>query len=111
MIKIGIDNFNIVDYRGQRLILYIDGVLNFKGKVTIGSGCKIQILPSVMIEMGVNCIIAAQTALYCSNRITLGAECLLSWDILLMDSDHQNIFDTKKTVIYSTQPIVLGDRV
>ena len=46
-----------------------------------------------------------------TTEITFGANCLLSWDILIMDTDFHSVFDNHGKLINSPKPIHIGNNV
>lgn len=47
----------------------------------------------------------------CSSDITIGSDCLFSWDVMLMDSDYHPIFDAQSHEINKPKPIQIGNHV
>ncbi|MDY3914869.1 MAG: DapH/DapD/GlmU-related protein, partial [Phocaeicola sp.] len=47
----------------------------------------------------------------CQKEIIFGDHCLLSWDILMMDTDFHQILDENGQIINEPKPIVIGNHV
>lgn len=60
--------------------------------------------------MGDNFTISSNSEIICKTRIEIGNDCLLSWHILIMDSDMHKIFQYGK-YINPAKPIIIGNHV
>ena len=47
----------------------------------------------------------------CFKRITIGRDCLISWDVLIMDTDFHHIEDINGKTLNDPKPVVIGDHV
>ena len=47
----------------------------------------------------------------CQKEITFGKECLLSWDILIMDTDFHHMIDSNNEIINPPKSIHIGNHV
>lgn len=79
------------------------------GRNHIGRGSKIVIGKNARLIFGENIMITGNSEIVCSKEISFGANCLLSWDILIMDDDFHNIIDNKGEIINSPRPISIGE--
>ena len=111
MVKIGFGRVGIFDDKFSRTILEISGKMIFKGSADIGHGSKISIAESGTIVFGTNFKITAESALVSFKKIEFGNNCLLSWDILVMDTDHHRIRNDKGEIINEPEEIIIGDKV
>ncbi len=96
--------------RKNELVWDINGEVVFKGKASIGSGCKISVSEEAKLILGSNFRISAHSCLDCNKFIEFGDSCLLSWDVLVMDSDYHKILKDDK-VINPAKEIVIGNHV
>lgn len=108
MVKIGFGSSRAFDMN-RRTTICIDGKLILNGRVSIGNGSNIEI--SGTCEMGDNYIITANSKVICKNKIEFGKNCMISWDCLIMDSDHHKIYDNDNIIINENKPIIIGDNV
>ena len=53
----------------------------------------------------------AGTTILCEKSITLGDNFLSSWDNLIMDSDHHDIFSSTNELLNAPQPVTIGNHV
>lgn len=111
MIRLGMDCVGIFDNIRSRSIWQVQGDVIFKGNAFIGHGCKIAVLEGAQLILGNNFNCTAETAITASYKIAFGDDCLLSWDILIMDTDWHQIFDNSGQVINAPKPIEIGNRV
>lgn len=111
MIKIGFDGAGIFNNKRSRSIWQNDGDIVFKGKAIIGHGSKIGVASGAILTIGDDFIITAESQIVCCKAITFGTHCLLSWDILVMDTDFHTIIDSDGKIINENKPIIIGDNV
>lgn len=111
MITIGYGNVGIFNGTKPHTIIKIEGVIEFEGKASIGYGSKIDIGQNGHLKLGHNFHVSAATTFICHKSIVIGNNCVLSWDILFMDTDMHMIKDAKGNVINEPKPIIIGDNV
>lgn len=73
-------------------------------------GSKLIISKGAELIIGDNFIISSNSEIICKTRIEIGNDCLLSWDVLIMDSDMHKIFQNGKCV-NRAKPIVIGNHI
>jgi acetyltransferase-like isoleucine patch superfamily enzyme len=93
IIKIGFGDVGIFDKTRSKTILQINGELIFKGKASIGHGSKLSIGRNGILELGNNFAITAESEIISNKKISIGDDCLISWKVLIMDTDFHKIFD------------------
>lgn len=111
MIKIGPHGLGTQDMLFSRTIWELNGNLTFKGNASIGRGCKISVSNNANLTLGKDFIITGRTEIICQNEISFGDNCLLSWNILIMDTDFHKIIDSSGEVINPPKAINVGDHV
>ncbi len=111
MITIGYGDVGIFNGTKLRTILKIEGVLEFHGKANIGYGSKVDIGKTGTLKLGGNFSISAATSIICHKSITIGNNCVLSWDILFMDTDLHEIKSKSGNVINEPKEIIIGNNV
>ena len=75
------------------------GHVVFKGRGYIGHGAKISVGKDATLMVGDNFTISAESTIVSMLNINFGDDCLLSWDILIMDSDLHKIKDGNGNII------------
>lgn len=110
MIKIGYNNCHIFDKKTSRTIWRVDGNINFNGIANIGHGSKITLGKKGKISIGDNFTINAESTLKIVKELTIGKDVLISWDVLIMDSDCHHIYQEEK-IINQPQGIHIADKV
>ena len=110
MIRIGISEEQVINTKIPS-VLIIDGELTFNKAAYFGKGTRIKIKKGAELVVGHNTMITGNTSVVCYQRIELGAECMLSWDILIMDSDTHPIVDKEGRVINQNKTVSIGDKV
>ena len=110
MIKIGFGDVGIFDYRYERTILEVNGQIIFKGTAVIGKGSRICIGEEGVLELGNNFLIAARTTIICFKNIRIGADCVFSWENIIMDTDFHQIHSSG-IEMNVPEPILIGNHV
>lgn len=93
-------------------VFNIKGMVEIYGKVIIGKGCAIEVGKEGILSFGNNTTITGNTKILCTQKITIGNECMISWDNLIMDTDWHNIVSSTTGEIFPKQkPIFIGNHV
>ncbi|MCR5013897.1 MAG: hypothetical protein K6A28_03870 [Bacteroidales bacterium] len=108
-VKIGFGDVGHYDRKRSRTIWQVSGDVDFRGRASIGHGSKISVRGR--LELGDRFNITAESTIVCAERISFGDECLLSWDVLVMDTDEHPIYDKERVRINPDKPIVVGNHV
>ena len=95
MVKIGFGDVGHYDRKRSRGIWQVSGTVTFGGKASIGHGSKISVRGDLYLGDGFN--MTAESTIVCAKEIRFGDDCLLSWDILVMDTDEHPIFHGHET--------------
>lgn len=111
MVKWGAHYVKIHDPYHSRTIWNVEGTLVIKGQTTIGRGCKINIEKGGTLVLGDNFLMTGTSAIVCEKDISFGDDCVLSWDILIMDTDYHHIFNSANEKINHPKSIKIGNHV
>lgn len=95
-IKIGFKTITTFDERYQRAIWDNRGTIIFCGKAWLGQGTRIS--NDGRLCIGDTFCITANTTIICSKEIMIGDRVLISWDVLIMDSDAHKIISNDEYV-------------
>ena len=109
VVKIGFGEVAIFDWRNSRTIWQVPGHVRFRGKARIGHGSKISVEGELTVGNGL--IITAESAIVAHRSVTIGSDVLISWDVLIMDTDLHDIFDREDKLINPNQPVSIGNKV
>ncbi|MBQ8958310.1 MAG: hypothetical protein IJ057_07420 [Bacteroidales bacterium] len=109
MVKIGFGDVGHYDRKRSRTIWQVSGTVAFGGKASIGHGSKISVRGDLKLGAGFN--ITAESTIVCAKEIRFGDDCLLSWDILVMDTDEHPIYNKESERINPDKPIIVGNHV
>lgn len=109
MIKIGFGQVGIFDNNKSRSIWEVTGKVIFKGNANVGHGSKISC--SGELILGKNFNINAESSIICCKKIKFGDNNVLSWNILIMDTDFHKIFDENGHLINQDKDINIGSNV
>lgn len=110
MITIGYAHVSINDVNEYSL-WNVEGTVVFKGRAGFGAGTKIAVGKDATLTFGNNFLITARSEIACFKEITFGDNDLLSWDILVMDTDAHPIYNNKNERINKDKPIKIGNHV
>lgn len=111
MCRIGVSDIGIVDGKRERCVWEVGGKLILRGKADLGAGTRISIGSDGILDLGDNFTVSGRTTIDTNKLIKFGSDCLLSWDILMMDSDYHKIKDLNDRIISQPKPIVIGNHV
>ena len=110
-IRIGQYGVGTLDIKYDRTIWQNNGLVIFQGKAYIGSGTKIGVDNDSTLIFGENFCVTGGSQIICNKHISFGDNCLLSWDILIMDTDFHNIINESGNIINCPKPINIGNNV
>ena len=111
MVKFGAHGLGTQDLLYSRTMWEVMGILIIKGKANIGRGSKISVGKDAVLTLGDNFTITGDSEIICQKKISFGNNCLLSWDILIMDTDFHDVTNEKGDIVNSPKPILIGDHV
>lgn len=107
-IKIGNPGVGIFDSKYERFIWENNGTIRIRGSASFGQGVRISNYGEIVIGDGFQ--ITANSALICNERIVFGENVMISWNVLIMDSDFHKIFDiNSENRINYPKPIIIGN--
>ena len=109
MIKIGFGDVGHYDRKRSRGIWQVSGTVSFGGKASIGHGSKLSVRGDLKLGAGFN--MTAESTIVCAKEITFGDDCLLAWDVLVMDTDEHPLYNKDNERINPDKPIVVGNHV
>lgn len=111
MVRLGPHGLGTQDLLYSRTMWQLLGTFIVKGKASIGRGSKISVGRNATLTLGKDFRITGNTELVCHKEITFGNDCLLSWDILMMDTDFHHIMNADGETINEPRPIRIGNHV
>lgn len=111
MLVLGSHGIGTQDIRYSRTIWEMYGTVILSGKASIGRGCKISVGKEGVLKIGENFKITGDTAIICQKEVVFGKNCLLSWDILVMDTDFHRILNKNGDIINPNKSIIIGNHV
>jgi acetyltransferase-like isoleucine patch superfamily enzyme len=108
MIKIGFGEVDIFDRNSITIISLKgkDSSITFRGKAFIGQGSKLSI--DGQLKLGENFTITAHSQIWCKKRIEFGDNNLISWDVLMVDTDGHKILNESNSIINKPSEIIIG---
>lgn len=109
MIKIGFGDVGHYDRKRSRSIWQVSGTVAFGGKASIGHGSKLSVRGN--LTLGADFNMTAESTIVCAHQISFGKDCLLSWDILIMDTDEHPIINQDDIRTNPDKPILVGNHV
>ena len=109
MVKIGFGDVGHYDRKRSRGIWQVSGTVSFGGKASIGHGSKLSVRGDLKLGAGFN--MTAESTIVCAKDVTFGDDCLLSWDVLVMDTDEHPLYNKDNERINPDKPIVVGNHV
>jgi len=110
IISIGFAHVSIND-TNEYSLWNVEGTVIFKGKAGFGAGTKIAVGKNAKLTFGQNFLITARSEIACFKEKRFGDDCLLSWDILVMDTDAHPIYDEQMKRMNEDKSIIIGNHV
>lgn len=111
LVKLGRHGLGTRDKRFDRTILELEGKVIIGGEAVIGRGSSLSIGKGATLTLGKNFKISGCSSIICKKSVTFGSDCLLSWDILIMDTDFHHITNSDGAIINQPRPIQIGNHV
>lgn len=111
MFKLGPVGLGTIDCRRERLIWEVGGKVIVRGRTNFGLGSRITIGRDSTLDLGADFCISGNSTIISQKGITFGEKCLLSWDILVMDTDFHDIVGFDGNVLNDPKPISFGNHV
>ncbi len=108
-LKIGFGSTQTTDFFYDRTILDIRGKIIVRGKCRIGAGNKIHI--KGLLDIGDNFNMSGSSTIVCNKTIATGKHVLISWEVLIMDTDQHRIFNSENEIINEDRKITIGSGV
>jgi len=108
MIKIGFGDIDIFDRRKSRTVWSVGGTVEFLGRAVIGHGSKISVAGELII--GDDFRISAESTIVAAEKVVIGENVLISWDVLIMDTDFHKVFEGAKQ-LNPNRPVRIGNKV
>lgn len=109
MIKIGYSQCDFFLARHHKSILDLGkGCLIFEGRSNIGAGAKLSIDKGGALIFGDQFWSTGPILIIARRLIRFGYNCVLSWNITIMDHDAHDIFDNNRTKINEDEAIDIG---
>lgn len=100
-----------MDSKYERTIVYNEGRIVINGYTWIGVGCRINVYKCAELNIGENFKVTGRSTIICRKHIVIGADCLFSWDIQIMDTDFHYIYDEKGNRVNCDKSIEIGNHI
>lgn len=110
MVQIGFGDVGIFDSINARSIWQVSGKVCFKGRARLGHGNKISVAGK--LSLGDDFAMTAESAIIAKESVEIGDRVLISWDVLIMDTDFHQIceMDSGKQINLN-KPVKIGNSV
>lgn len=110
MFLFGYQGVGSIDAFYERTLWDVAGIVTIKGKrIDIGRGSKFCVYGNCFL--GDRFSISGRSTIICNKDITFGDNVLLSWDVLIMDTDLHKIHNSDGSIINKDKSIIIGDNV
>ena len=78
----------------------------WSGGCALWSGVRLEVGPGAELSIGKGTYLNRSTVVVCHERVEIGADCLISWDVVIMDTNEHHVPGSRRG-----QPIRIGDGV
>lgn len=111
IIRFGFDYCGIIDNRYERSILEIDGSIEILGRASFGAASRLAILNDGKLSIGNNVSFTGRCVIITAKNVCLGDNCIVSWNVMIMDTDFHTIFNTEGRITNENKNIIIGNNV
>lgn len=87
------------------------GKLVFMGSCIVGRGSCIFLDNNAIIEIGKSFSCSGNLRLISCEKISIGEDCMFSWDVTILDSDNHPIFDENGIRLNPSKSVHIGNHV
>ena len=112
-VRIGDPRIGVQDHKYSRTVWQLceGGQIVFNGGANLGRGSRICVEEGATLCLGDRFSITGDTTILCHKSIVFGEDCLLSWDVLVMDTDWHRISDSQGMTFNPDKAVSFGDHV
>ena len=110
MVRIGFGHALLFDYQRSRSIWRVDGRVVFQGRASLGHGTRLSVGRDGTVVFGPD-FDTIESSILCRKAVSFGRGVLISWDVLVMDSDRHPITDSSGTRLNPDLDVAVGDHV
>lgn len=111
IIKLGQNYVGTIDDKYLRTVWMVGGTIIVHGKVNVGAGSAINVDRNAVLELGDKFFITGRSTIIARKKVVFGKQCLVSWNVQIMDTDFHSIFDSSSLYINEDKPIYVGNKV
>ena len=98
--------------RKNRTVFFNEGDLIINGHFSVFKGCSIIIRQNASLIIGKDFSMSQCSTIQAYKSISIGSNCTISWDCLIMDSDTHPIIDQNSgQIINNNDSIIISDHV
>lgn len=85
--------------------------LHINGRVKLGKGVYLIVNNNATVEIGDNTYIAGDSKIFANEKISIGNNCALAWNLTIIDTDFHEIHASNSNKHQMTAPICIGNDV
>lgn len=87
------------------------GTHHVHGRCNILNGGIISITDKAVFETGHRVSIGANVRIKCTDRISIGDSCMVSWDVQIFDTDFHYVVSDDNMIMRNNKPVIIGNAV
>ena len=111
LVRIGLYRENLYSKKKGETKFSISGMIEIGGRALFYSGSRTIVLQGGKLFIGNDFEIGSDSSIIASKNVRIGVNCMISWDVLIMDSDLHPIYDWVGNRINAQRNICIGDNV
>jgi acetyltransferase-like isoleucine patch superfamily enzyme len=96
--RIGFGRSGITDVKQKKTLIDLEGEIIIKGKASIGVSSAISVGKKGKLFLGDNFVISSDSNIICHKKIYFENNILISWGVLIMDTDFHPIYYDNKLI-------------
>ena len=111
LVLLGFGEVGAFDYKRSRSVWQVAGGVVFDGPARLGNGFKLSVADTGVVSFGSEFVLSAESQIVSRERISFGRGCLISWDVLVLDTDYHPVTAEGEGPASAQAPVACGDRV
>ena len=100
------------DNRFNRMSVFVEkgSTIIIKGSAKIGGGAQLLVRGKSKLVLGNDFYLSLNSSIYCYRHIEIGGSCTVGWNVLIMDTDWHQTYNSETMEVYDmNSPVKIGN--